>query len=182
MEPLERTTSIESDRSRRGSHTLSAASSPSFPDRKARHVGADTTAPCVDPASLIMPAPKIHPRRPSRIAEYSFTASGLRDQNSRMKEPQEQAVVVEETGRTTPTLEAMRRGNVSPTGSLPEPAFPSRRSEPDLDSNRLSFSSWYNIGSAIYDRARAMASTPSSVAESEADSTLHSPTHPRSTH
>lgn len=55
----------------------------------------------------------------------------------------------------------------TPTASsLPDAAL----QVPDTDANRVSFSSIYQIGSALYDRARgAMASAPSSIAGSEPD-------------
>ncbi|KAF2226255.1 histidine phosphatase superfamily-domain-containing protein [Elsinoe ampelina] len=63
-----------------------------------------------------------------------------------------------------------QRGNVSPTTSSPPDTALVPRSEPDLESNRLSLSSFCSFGSVLYDRARGvMTSTPSSVAGSEID-------------
>jgi len=183
MPPLEKTTSMESNQSGVGPFQLSAAPPhpppPALSIRKSRHVDADTTDGDVE-ASLSMPppqgpqipimnTPRQQPRMVSKSPPSSIASASLHDQISRMKSAQDQSAVVDEEDSTS-TLESMRRDNVSPTSSVPDPANSSRKSEPDLDSNRLSFSSWYNIGSAIYDRARgAMASTPSSVAGSEAD-------------
>ncbi|KAK4977398.1 hypothetical protein LTR28_007075 [Elasticomyces elasticus] len=71
----------------------------------------------------------------------------------------------------TPMLDSIRKGNISPTGSLPEAAVTSvRRSDTDSDANRTSFTSLYSIGSALYNTARGTySSAPSSVAGSEAD-------------
>jgi hypothetical protein len=54
---------------------------------------------------------------------------------------------------------------------LPEAALrPGKPSDPETESNRLSFSSLYSLGSAIYDRARGVGvSGPSSAMESEAE-------------
>lgn len=79
------------------------------------------------------------------------------------------SAIVDESD-TTPIADASRKGYVvaDPPGSADSTLSP-QRAENDLESNRLSFSSFYNIGSAIYDKARAMTSGPSSVAESDSD-------------
>lgn len=77
---------------------------------------------------------------------------------------------IDDSNDTTAAIEEQRRGNLSPTGSIPDSALQIPRSDNDSDANRVSFSSIYQIGSALYDRARgAMASAPSSVAGSEPD-------------
>lgn len=175
MEPLERTTSAESVRSRasNSSHHLPAASAgPS--SRKGRFVDADTTSGDVDRASISMPPPSSKlvarphgSRRPSKASESSIPSVTAQLQELGYKMRDTSAI---DDSENTPTLEGTRKSNVSPAPSLPDAALHGQRSEPSLESNRMSFSSFYNMGSALYDRARgAISSTPSSVAGSESD-------------
>ncbi|KAL1311320.1 hypothetical protein AAFC00_001498 [Neodothiora populina] len=83
---------------------------------------------------------------------------------------------IEDDHDATPTTDVRQGDNISPTPSLLESTQNHPRSDPDADSNRVSFSSIYQIGSALYDRARgamgsgsAAGSGPSSVAGSEPD-------------
>lgn len=78
-------------------------------------------------------------------------------------------------------LDPRLKPNSSRSGSLSDGSLQPPRSDPETDSNRVSFSSIYQIGTALYDRARgAMASAPSSVAGSEPDASMpqHSATAP----
>lgn len=181
MEALERTTSRESVRSRGSSHHLSAAVTPPMQHRKSRFVDADTSNADVERASISMPPPnsRLSPRQYSSrrlskasdvsISLHSSTPSpehGTRTRNS---------AVIDDMD-STPTIDGMKKAPRSPTGepgSLPDAAPIQPRSDlPDLESNRMSFSSLYSLGSNIYDRARgAMPSAPSSVAGSEPDGT-----------
>ena len=170
MEPLERVESADSVRSRASSHHLSAAS-PALNRRKSRFADAQTDSGDVERASISMPPPnsKLGPRQFSSQRRLSRTLDlGLQDTTNKMKST---SAIDDSEG--TPTLDGARKGNVSPTASLPDPVFLAPRSEPDLESNRMSFSSLYTYGSALYDRARgAMISAPSSVADSEPESEL----------
>ncbi|PSN66949.1 hypothetical protein BS50DRAFT_573736 [Corynespora cassiicola Philippines] len=68
---------------------------------------------------------------------------------------------------TTPTLQAARAGSLSLASSLAHPdAHRPPRSDVDAESNRMSFSSLYSIGSAIHPNPRGL-SGPSSLAGSE---------------
>lgn len=81
----------------------------------------------------------------------------------------------EESTETTPTLEAKQKDNISLSTSLPDAALQGSRGEPDLEPNRMSFSSSvYQLGSVLYDRARGAMTTsnPSSVTGSEVDRKL----------
>lgn len=75
----------------------------------------------------------------------------------------------------TPTISASQKDNPPPPSSLPEAALNGdmRPAEPDLESNRMSFSSLYNYGTGFFTAAKnacGNGSTPSSVAgNSEAD-------------
>lgn len=105
----------------------------------------------------------------SRHLRASMAASNLHDSS---------AIDDDLSTESSSTLEPKSLGNVSPTTSLPDSALQVPRQDNDSDQNRSSFSSLYQIGSALYDRARgAMASGPSSVAGSEPDSTSWSPSH-----
>jgi len=79
------------------------------------------------------------------------------------------SAVIDDPDSTTPTLENTRKTNVTSATLNSDATLSPQRPEPELESHRLSFSSFYNIGSAIYDKARAMTSGPSSVAGSEPD-------------
>lgn len=174
MEPLERTISSDSVRS---GHHLSAASS--IASRKGRFADVDTASPDVERASLSMPPPASklnlparHPtsRRSSRISEPGLLRMPEDDRIANSTG----SVAVDDTEDVTPTpkLDGMRKGNVSPSGSLPDAAMPSgvRRSEPDLEANRMSFSSLYNFGTSVFNTARsAYTSAPSSVTGSDTD-------------
>jgi hypothetical protein len=77
------------------------------------------------------------------------------------------------TDDTTPTLEGNRNPQSTPPLMLPEAALrQSKPRDPETESNRLSFSSLYSLGSAIVDRARGIGvSGPSSSAGSEHERT-----------
>ncbi|PNS17135.1 hypothetical protein CAC42_7189 [Sphaceloma murrayae] len=181
MDELERTTSAESVRSRASSLYLSAAASPTFTRRKSRHVDAETTSGDTDKASIVMPPP------PKNMSPMQYTTRRL----SRASERNGSLVstaggggggaaqeIVSSFGGTLPftsydhngSHSCSYRGNVSPTTSSPPDTALVARSEPDLESNRLSLSSFCSFGSVLYDRARGvMTSTPSSIAGSEAE-------------
>lgn len=76
---------------------------------------------------------------------------------------------------STPTISASRKENMPVPSSLPDAAVTGnmRPPEPDLESNRMSFSSLYNYGTGLYAAAKqayGTGSAPSSIAgNSEAD-------------
>jgi inositol hexakisphosphate/diphosphoinositol-pentakisphosphate kinase len=76
---------------------------------------------------------------------------------------------------TTPTIVAPQNNNIPISASLPDAAMASgmRPAEPDLEPNRMSFSSLYNYGTGLYTAAKqayGTGSAPSSVAgNSEVD-------------
>ena len=76
---------------------------------------------------------------------------------------------------TTPTIVAPQNNNIPISASLPEAAMAGgmRPAEPDLEPNRMSFSSLYNYGTGLYTAAKqayGTGSAPSSVAgNSEVD-------------
>lgn len=198
MEPWAPTTSNDSRTSRRSSYVfglgLSAASytpSSTPPNRKGSFAEADTVRAISGTGHLSMPPPsKLNSRYPasmstqrrpsSSLSQVSFTSDQSIDidtfhlpANMASSLPNSSAIDDSGSTETTPTLEAKQKDNFSPSASLPDPALQGTRGEPDLESNRMSFSSSvYQLGSVIYDRAKGAmtASTPSSVAGSEPDS------------
>lgn len=172
MEPLHRTTSIESQHSRRRSSAASLSNWHSSPllDHKVQYAEADAarvSKAAVKRASISMPhplKPNPHvppcPRRLSRSScDHTLLAQVLSSKTRAMAPSSlPDSSAIDDSVDVTPT--------------------PSHHSEPNLqvprqdndDSSRLSFS-LYQLGSALYDRARgAVSSTPaSSVAGSETD-------------
>ncbi|OJD39738.1 uncharacterized protein BKCO1_2000157 [Diplodia corticola] len=152
-ESLTRTASAESTRSRHGSHSLSGASSP-LANRKSRSADPGTSLGDVDRASISMPPPnpkptarQQHDRRPSKASDSLVAASLALDQ------PDSQN-----------------------TSAIDDDPTPTVASAADKESNRMSFSSLYSLGSQIYNNARSSGG-PSSVAGSEPDAKSDGPSH-----
>ena len=143
-QPLSRTVSAESTQSWQ---QLTTASGASAAGRKARSSEPETGAANVERASVSLPPlaskaiRQMPSRRPSKASDNSlFEHFGSARNGSAIEEED-----------TTPTLEATRGGlgQVNPL-LLPE-AFRLPRSDVDgAESHRLSFSSLYSIGSAIF--------------------------------
>ena len=160
MDPLSRTTSRESVHSRKSSHALlSGSPSLSTSSRKGRSLEPEgTVAPQVDRASLSMPPPasktmprQFHSRRPSKASDSGVAAAGSLPAESS-------------------TERARHSWAIADDGHLVagQPLVPRHAAEAETESNRLSLSSLYSLGSAIYSTARgAMQSYPSSIAGSE---------------
>ncbi|CAK3915464.1 Inositol hexakisphosphate and diphosphoinositol-pentakisphosphate kinase [Lecanosticta acicola] len=179
METLSRTTSQDSARSNRShssGHLLSSAASASS-NRKARHADLDTTVGETDRASISMPPPSSKPndiryhsirRRSSRFSDLVGPAAAL--------PPPTNTHVSHHDSHPTPgsgmadseevaaTLETIRKGTY-PVSGIPSAT---RRSEADLESNRMSFSSLYGSGRS------AVASGPSSVGGASDQDAKHS--------
>ncbi|KAI5360776.1 Putative histidine phosphatase superfamily, clade-2 [Septoria linicola] len=163
MDGLARTTSNESTRSYSSSHILSASSG-SIASRKGRHADIDATADHSERASISMPPPattkpnglryQATSRRPSRqdvpISTSSHPTSDSQQSPMSPTPPTGAALAPEDVHAT---LDAIRKGT-QPDSGIPSAV---RRSEPDLDSNRMSFSSLYGSGKS------AVVSGPSSV-------------------
>ena len=172
MEPLARTSSEDSVKSRRSPHVLSSSSSSLSSlaaSRKGYSPAPGTTHGIVERAIISMPPasalvmrqyPSVSSRKLSRTSSSHETAT------STAASP-----AAEDADDTTPTLEGNRYPESTAPLMLPEAALcPSNLGDPETESNRLSFSSLYSLGSAIYDRARGVAvSGPSSAAGSEAE-------------
>jgi inositol hexakisphosphate/diphosphoinositol-pentakisphosphate kinase len=172
MEPtLSRTVSAESTRSWQ---QLMAGSSPA--DRKARSSEPETGGETVGRASVSLPPSgsqairQMPTRRPSKASDSIFDFFG-QARNSY------NGSAIEEVD-TTPTLEGTR-ASLAPVNALMLPeAFRPPRHQPDVDAaenKRLSFSSLYSIGSAIFANTRGHSwSGRSSVAGSESEGTSRS--------
>ncbi|KAK3109570.1 inositol hexakisphosphate and diphosphoinositol-pentakisphosphate kinase, partial [Teratosphaeriaceae sp. CCFEE 6253] len=160
MDPLQRTTSSESARSQ---HPLTGASSssPSSLSRKGRQADVDTASIESDRASISMPPPAA-----KSISRYqAMPRRGSRVDNSGLLGAPNYSPVLEEN--TTPRLSgsAVEDGDTPDTMSKSEPnGLPStvKRAEPDLEANRMSFSSLYNYG-------RSISGPNSTTGSSEAD-------------
>ena len=168
MEQLVRTSSGESARSWRTLHLL-----PPDPSRKGRSSEPNKTGRNVERASISMPPPasksaarQFPSRRLSKTSDSSIVSAGVLQENLGT-DTSRNGSAVDETD-TTPTLEGSHSKSVSSahTLMLPDTALRQAKSEGDTESNRMSFSSLYSLGSAIYNGTRGK-SSPSSVADSE---------------
>ncbi|KAH0007750.1 hypothetical protein KCU72_g15915, partial [Aureobasidium melanogenum] len=177
MEPLHRTVSHGSQQSRRSSS--GALSSPLL-DHKAHYAEADharLSSAAVKRASISMPMSMPMPlplksnlhrsppsRRPSRAhSEHNLLTHVLQQHIMASSSLPDSSAIIDDAD-ATPT---QTHNNSEPNLNLAVP-----RQDND-DSNRLSFS-LYQLGSALYDRARGAVSTASSVAGSETDASLDS--------
>ncbi|KAI9820372.1 MAG: hypothetical protein M1827_005996 [Pycnora praestabilis] len=156
-------------KSRTASHTLSSATSTSLStSRKGRFAEPDTSDGTSERASISMPPPTTKPlqnvrpaipRQPSRPLDSSMTeelnTKSIRDS-------------VIEDAETTPNLsgvQGFRNPAPSPALSLPDSALRRATASPnntDIDSNRLSLTSLYSIGSTILNNG-APSSVPSAA-------------------
>lgn len=165
MEQLSRTVSAESTRSWTP-HLLASGSSSSAASQKARSLEPETGGATVERCSVSMPPPasmavprQFPSRRPSKASDSSpFSSSSAPRYGS----------AIDDTDTVTPTLEAAREGAAAASALTLPDAHRQPRSDGDGESNRMSFSSLYSIGSAIFPNTRGM-SGPGSVAGSEAE-------------
>jgi inositol-hexakisphosphate/diphosphoinositol-pentakisphosphate 1-kinase len=175
MDSLVRTTSTESSRST--SHPLTSTPYHSPPSLKGRSAAPDTTSGNVERADISMPPPASQSiaRRYSITSQMASQASGSPEVSNPLLSSDNAPKVctsnsaVDDTD-TTPTLEGTQANNINAAGPvLPEAAIQAPRVETDIDSHRMSFSSLYSFGSAIYNgiQGRPPVSGPSSVAGSE---------------
>lgn len=166
MEQLSRTVSAESTRSWTTPHLLTSGNSTSPANRKARSSEPETGGGNVERASVSMPPPAskaIARAFPSRRASKASDTSLLEHFDA----VRHGGSAIAEFDDTTPTLQAARAGSLSLASSLAHPdAHRPPRSDVDAESNRMSFSSLYSIGSAIHPNPRGL-SGPSSLAGSE---------------
>jgi inositol hexakisphosphate/diphosphoinositol-pentakisphosphate kinase len=170
---LSRTVSVESTRSWK---QLMAASGSSPADRKARSSEPEMGGEIVGRASVSLPSSgtqairQIPARRPSKASDNSILEFFGQARNN--------GSAIEED--TTPTLEGTR-ASLAPVNALMLPeAFRPHRTDVDTaaENKRLSFSSLYSIGSAIFANNRGHSwSGRSSIAGSESEGTSRSADH-----
>ena len=150
MEPgLSRTTSVESTRSWQ---QLTTASGASPADRKARSSEPEAGGEIVGRVSVSLPPSgsqairQMPTRRPSKASDSILDFFGHARNHSN-------GSAIEEV-ETTPTLEGTR--SLVPVNALmlPEACRPGRTDVDATENKRLSFSSLYSIGSAIYANTR----------------------------
>ena len=160
MDPLSRTTSTDSSRSHTSGHILhvSVASSSTSSSRKAKHADLETTPGEVDGASISMPPPssKSNARyrnvvgQAPRISEnVMMAASNLRRDD--FVTPTQEDINMAEGDERAASADAVRVTTPQSPGGVPEPSVSgasnaTRRSDPGLESNRVSFSSLFNLG------------------------------------
>jgi hypothetical protein len=170
MEPLHRTSSHESPKSRRSSSSASYSHplSSSLLDHTAPYADPDRTrlsSAAVKRASISMPLesnPRLHvspqARRPSRAnSEHNLLTTVLQAHIMASSNLPDSSAIIDDND-ATPTQ----------THSNNEPILLAPPRQDTDDSSRSSFS-LYQLGSALYDRALGAVSTASSVAGSETD-------------
>jgi hypothetical protein len=177
MEPLHRTGSHESRKSRRSSSGASFSHPLSLPllDNTQQYGEADRarlSSAAVKRASISMPlesnprlhvSPQQHARRPSRAnSEHNLLTTVLQAHIMASSSLPDSSAIIDDND-ATPT---QTQHNSEPILNLAPP-----RQDTD-DSSRSSFSGLYQLGSALYDRALGAVSTASSVAGSETDGAL----------
>jgi inositol hexakisphosphate/diphosphoinositol-pentakisphosphate kinase len=155
---LSRTVSSESARAQ---HLLASGNGHSPASRKARSSEPETDGGNVERASVSMPPPankgiarQFSSRRLSRASDISQVEGSGPARND------------EDPGTALETSSRLGYFAGAQTLALPDTAFYRSRSDPDADSNRLSLSSLYSLGSVILSSTRGM-SGPGSVAGSE---------------
>jgi inositol hexakisphosphate/diphosphoinositol-pentakisphosphate kinase len=157
---------------------VSSALSPQLPSADADAIGGRAS-----PSSLAMPPPP-KPSATSDSIRPSSSHSRFLDMSSSSDTPDDRTVKspsasgdVDDSARSesTPTIAASQKQDMPASSSLPDAALASgmRPAEPDLEPNRMSFSSFMNYGAGIYTsvkQAYGTASGPSSITgNSEAD-------------
>ena len=173
-------------KSRTPSHSLlSSSPSASSVNRKGRFADAGTTGADIGRASISMPPPSAKPSsiyRPLNARRPSTTFTGI--ENGSLKTGMEnisldrigQELAMPDDVEKTPNQSGSHGGpsELSASLALPEPGL-KPPSDTDGSSNRLSFSSLYSLGSAIYSGTPGAASAPQSTASSNAGSVKSTP-------
>lgn len=180
-------------KSRTPSHSLlSSSPSSSSLNRKGRFADAGTTGLNVGRASLSMPPPATKPSsiyRPSST-RYPSTTLAANEQGSNRasidsapsSKSGNESAIVDDTERAPP------QSSLPEASSEPSPPLILREadlkppSDTDGSSNRLSFSSLYSFGSAIYNGTTGPISAPQSLASSNAGSVKGPPMEHRNPH
>ena len=161
------------------SHSLLSSQNAALPNRKSRFADVGTTGTSIGRASISMPPPAAKPssiykpfavRRPSALNNSSMD---IKEVEAGIDGTIEECIAIDHAGledieRTT-SLPGSQRTSASdrpiPPGFLDAYL---KASTPNLNKpgDRLSFSSLYSLGSAIYNGAAALSSAPQSTASS----------------
>ncbi|KAL8826876.1 MAG: hypothetical protein Q9191_003527 [Dirinaria sp. TL-2023a] len=172
-------------KTRTPSHTLlSSSPSTSTINRKSRFADIGTTTN-IGRASISMPPPATTPSftyRPSTSRRPSATLLGNEKpitrasmESTRPVRPGNEILEPEDVEKTPSQSTHGAPLEPSTSLSLPEPSLKPPSSDTDGSSNRLSFSSLYSLGSAIYNGATGAVSAPQSTASSNAGSIKSNP-------
>ena len=166
MEPLARTSSKDSIKSRLSSRLLSESLSSlsTAISRKVQSLDPGTTPCNVDRAIISMPPPasvsvtRQYPSVPSR--SFNSTQETIKQAGTSTTTPP----AAENVDDPTPTLEGIQKSQSFPPLMLPEASLrPEKPPDPETESNRLSFSSLYSLARGVG------VSGPSSATESEVE-------------
>lgn len=166
---------------------MSNHNSEPLPGDSSTQPSAESEAPLSTPAdadaisSLAMPPPpkpstnysdSVQPQSPRSQALAMSSATDMSDDKTASAPGDAEDLA---RSGTTPTMAASQKNNMPVSSSLPDAAVTGgmRPPEPDLEPNRMSFSSLYNYGTGLYTAAKqayGTGSAPSSVAgNSEVD-------------
>ena len=160
------------------SHSLltNSASSTSI-NRKSRFADVGTVGGNVNRASISMPPPATKPsstyrpstsRRPSSIVSGNENHPISAHTDMSVKESSDDSAILDDVEKTP--IQSGSEGKSPEQLVLPEASLKPPGSDTESTSNRLSFSSLYSLGSAIYNGATGVASAPQSTASSNAGS------------
>ncbi|CAL8581497.1 inositol hexakisphosphate and diphosphoinositol-pentakisphosphate kinase [Xanthoria parietina] len=163
-------------RSRTSSHTLLSSNlNPQATSRKSRFVDAGTTPGTSDRASISMPPPASHRQPTSRQqSALAMELEPAKDDNSSVgkvgRRVLDGSVVVHDQDKM-PDIQTLPASEpCSPLAPDSTLKLPSSSAVSDPEGNRLSLTSLYSLGSAIYNGAVGSQSAPPSAASSNAGS------------
>lgn len=163
-------------RSRTSSHTLLSSNlNPQVTSRKSRFVDAGTTPGTLDRASISMPPPASHRQPTSRQqSALAMELEPAKDDNLSVGKVGRRAldgsVVVQDQDKM-PDIQTLPASEpCSPLAPDSTLKLPSSSAVSDPEANRLSLTSLYSLGSAIYNGAAGSQSAPPSAASSNAGS------------
>ena len=160
------------------SHSLLTNSpSSNAANRKSRFADVGTVGGNVNRASISMPPPATKPsvtyrpstsRRPSSIVSGNENHPLSAHKEMSAKEIGDDSAILDDMEKTP--IQSGSEGKSPEQLVLPEASLKPPGSDTESTSNRLSFSSLYSLGSAIYSGATGVASAPQSTASSNAGS------------
>ena len=160
------------------SHSLlTNSASSTTTNRKSRFADVGTIGGTVNRASISMPPPATKPsstyrpptsRRPSSIVSGNENQPPSPHIDISAKDMRDDSAIMDDVEKTP--IQSGSEGKSPEQLVLPEASLKPPSSDTESTSNRLSFSSLYSLGSAIYNGATGAASAPQSTASSNAGS------------